>query len=96
MVDRIDDRELEVALLDVGGEPLARRQTQRGDMLAAVLKGASLEAFTLKLSDLPSASDEIGGMALQSDSDDIQPLAGVGQSGLIDTLLRMPLESGDE
>ncbi len=72
------------------------RQTQRGDMLAAVLKGASLEAFTLKLSDLPSASDEIGGMALQSDSDDIQPLAGVGQSGLIDTLLRMPLESGTE
>ena len=31
MVDRIDDRELEVALLDVGGEPLAGRQTQRGN-----------------------------------------------------------------
>lgn len=72
------------------------RQTQREEMLAAVLKGASLEAFTLKLSDLPSASDEIGGMALASDSEEIKPPSGLGQTGLIDAMLRMPLESGDE
>ena len=42
------------------------RQTQREDMLAAVLKGASLEAFALKLTDLPSASDEGAGLAMLS------------------------------
>ncbi len=72
------------------------RQTQREEMLAAVLKGASLEAFTLKLSDLPSASDDVGGMALASDGEEIKPPAGVGQTGLIDAMLRMPLESGDD
>ena len=74
------------------------RQTQREDMLAAVLKGASLEAFTLQLTDLPSAGDDAGGVAgemlAHSDSEDIRVPAGLGQSGLIDAMLRMPLESG--
>lgn len=72
------------------------RQTQREEMLAAVLKGASLEAFTLKLTDLPSASDETGAMALQIESDDLSQPKGQGGGGLIDAMLRMPLESGDE
>ena len=74
------------------------RQTQREDMLAAVLKGASLEAFTLRLTDLPSAADDMGGVAgemlAHSDSEEIHVPAGLGQSGLIDAMLRMPLESG--
>lgn len=69
------------------------RQTQREDMLAAVLRGASLEVFALKLSDLPSASED-GGLAMQSESDDLLAPAGGGAGGLIDTMLRMPLESG--
>ena len=48
---------------------LVARQTQREDMLAAVLKGASLEAFALRLTDLPSASDEGAGLAMISESD---------------------------
>ena len=72
------------------------RQTQREEMLAAVLKGASLEAFTLKLTDLPSASDETGAMTLQIESDDLSQPNGQGGGGLIDAMLRMPLESGDE
>ncbi len=72
------------------------RQSQRDEMLAAVLKGASLEAFALKLSDLPNASDEAGGMALHSDGEEIQPPAGLGHGGLIDAMLRMPLESGGD
>ena len=70
------------------------RQTQREDMLAAVLKGASLEVFALKLSDLPSASEDAGSLAMQSESDDILVQPGGGTGGLIDAMLRMPLESG--
>ena len=75
------------------------RQTQREDMLAAVLKGASLEAFALKLTDLPSASDEGAGLAMLSESDEAVPSApagATGSGGLIDAMLRMPLESGAE
>ncbi len=70
------------------------RQTQREDMLAAVLKGASLEVFALKLSDLPSAYEDGGGLAMQSESDDIAAFSGGDAGGLIDAMLRMPLESG--
>ncbi len=70
------------------------RQTQRGEMLAAVLKGASLEAFALKLSELPSADDDVGAMAMHSDGEELVVPAGLGQTGLIDAMLRMPFESG--
>lgn len=69
------------------------RQTQREEMLAAVLKGASLEVFALKLTDLPSASDEGGAAAMYLESDEVT-VAAAGEGGLIDALLRMPLESG--
>ncbi|WP_442770078.1 hypothetical protein [Zoogloea ramigera] len=75
------------------------RQTQREDMLAAVLKGASLEAFALKLTDLPSASDEGAGLAMLSESDEAVPATpggAVGSGGLIDAMLRMPLETGQD
>ncbi|WP_298604290.1 hypothetical protein [Zoogloea sp.] len=75
------------------------RQTQREDMLAAVLKGASLEAFALKLTDLPSASDEGAGLAMLSESDEAVPSApagATGSGGLIDAMLRMPLETGQD
>ncbi len=75
------------------------RQTQREDMLAAVLKGASLEAFALKLTDLPSASDEGAGLAMLSESDEAVPSApagAAGSGGLIDAMLRMPLETGQD
>ena len=75
------------------------RQTQREDMLAAVLKGASLEAFALKLTDLPSASDEGAGLAMLSESDEAVPAApamAAGAGGLIDAMLRMPLETGQD
>ena len=74
------------------------RQTQREDMLAAVLKGASLEAFALKLTDLPSASDEGAGLAMLSESDEAVPATpgGAGTGGLIDAMLRMPLETGQD
>ena len=54
------------------------RQTQRGEMLAAVLKGASLEAFALKLSELPSADDDVGAMAMHSDGEELVVPAGLG------------------
>ncbi len=75
------------------------RQTQREEMLAAVLKGASLEAFALKLTDLPSASDEGAGLAMLSESDEAVPSApagATGSGGLIDAMLRMPLETGQD
>ncbi|WP_374241636.1 hypothetical protein [Zoogloea sp.] len=75
------------------------RQTQREDMLAAVLKGASLEAFALRLTDLPSASDEGAGLAMISESDQasaaVPPPSAAG-GGLIDAMLRMPLETGQD
>ena len=75
------------------------RQTQREEMLAAVLKGASLEAFALKLTDLPSASDEGAGLAMISESDQasaaVPPPSAAG-GGLIDAMLRMPLETGQD
>ena len=46
--------------------------------------------------DLPSASDDTGGMALHSDGEEIKPPSGVGQTGLIDAMLRMPLETGQD
>lgn len=71
------------------------RQTQREDLLAAVLKGASLEAFKLHLNDMPSASEDSADMALVAESDEVfQPAAGEG--GLIDAMLRMPLESAND
>ena len=72
------------------------RQTQREEMLAAVLKGASLEVFALKLTDLPSASDDAGQHAMKAESDDMLLASGPGEGGLIDAMLRMPLESGAE
>lgn len=75
------------------------RQTQREDMLAALLKGASLEAFALRLTDLPSASDEGAGLAMISESDQasaaVPPPSAAG-GGLIDAMLRMPLETGQD
>lgn len=72
------------------------RQTQREEMLAAVLKGESLDVFALKLDDLQSASEESGQMALQMASDDAPLAAGAVHGGLIDAMLRMPLESGGD
>lgn len=72
------------------------RQTQREDMLAAVLRGASLEAFALKLTDLPSALDDAAELSLVAESDAGVMTAAPGAGGLIDVLLRMPLESGNE
>ena len=70
------------------------RQTQREEMLAAVLKGASLEAFTLKLTDLPESSSEPAALEMASEMAEQGP--GGTSGGLIDALLRMPLESGDD
>lgn len=72
------------------------RQTQREEMLAAVLKGASLEIFAFKLTDLPSASEDAGQHAMKAESDDTMLASGQGGGGLIDAMLRMPLESGAE
>ncbi len=72
------------------------RQTQREEMLAAILRGASLEAFALRLTDLPSALDDAAELSLVAESDGGVMVAAPGAGGLIDVLLRMPLESGNE
>ncbi len=72
------------------------RQTRREEMLAAVLKGASLDVFALKLTDLPSALEDAGLQAMKAESDDLMPASVQGGGGLIDAMLRMPLESGAE
>ena len=71
-------------------------QAQRRDLFTALLKGESLEAFSLQLGDLPSQMEETSqaGMALASDADEVRPARSPG-GGLVDALLHMPLESAD-
>ncbi|MDD3352523.1 hypothetical protein [Zoogloea sp.] len=71
------------------------RQSQRAEMLTALLRGASLEVFALQLGEMPSVGDELAALELRAESDEVVPAA-PGAGGLIDAMLRMPLESGSD